>query len=109
MTKDTDMLRPSLEDHRQDMAAAYAANGGLRYYRKDGPVFDSYGEACSETGETPTVTGYQSFKKWHEYAKTRQPPSDCSCFAPRPNLGPAGPLNEFAKMARGAKMARRVP
>ena len=81
----------------------------LRYYRKDGPVFDSYGEACSETGETPTVAGYQSFKKWHEYAKTRQPPSDCSCFAPRPNLGPAGPLNEFAKMARGAKMARRVP
>jgi len=53
----------------------------LRYYRKDGPVFDSYAEACFDTGEDPTVAGYQSYKKWVAYAKTRQPPSDCTCFA----------------------------
>ena len=44
MTKDIDTL------HRSMM---------LPYHRKDGPVFDSYAEHCSETAEEPTADGYK--------------------------------------------------
>ena len=37
----------------------------LRYYRKDGPVFDSYVMHCSVTDVEPTVDGY---KQWWSVA-----------------------------------------